>query len=354
MDILRKNNSGKNVVDLQRRLKQLGYDIGTYEIDGIYGPQTEDAVRKFQQKRGLDSTGSLDQQTWQELVDAGFKIGDRMLYIKNPPFRGDDVRTLQYWLKSLGFYPSKENGIFGAKTHSAVIDFQKNMNISDDGIVGDDTIKGLINLKRIIESRKTSNFPLNPKYEARKEQGFVTVIMDYGHDINEGQPYLHYQEKIYICKSIAYFCKSSLEENGIKALLAVSDDENQSLFLKDRISYANRSESDILVSVNLGYSRDKRARGSSCYYFKGLKSYSVEGKKLANHIQDEIVNRMKLPDCRVHGSSYSILKETEMTSVLVEPAFISNSNHRRMLKQSEYQLKVSQCISDAIIGFIRG
>jgi len=353
LDILKRNHSGEKVVDLQRRLKQLGYDLGSSEIDGIYGPETEDAVKKFQRKRGLDSTGAVDGQTWRELVDAGYKIGERMLYLKHPPFRGDDVRTLQYWLKSLGFYTYKENGIFCARTHDAVIEFQKNMNLAADGIVGDDTIKSLINLRRVIESRKTSNFPFNSRYESRKNQGAVTVIMEYGHVIDEQQSYNYYQEKIYICKSIAHYCKSFLEKRGIRSMLTVCDDENQSLFLEDRISYVNRCEPDILVSINLGYSQDKEASGSSCYYFEGLKSYSIDGKKIANLIQDKIVNNMGLADCRVHGSSYSILKETEMTSVLVEPAFISNTEQRENLKQSEYQIKISQSIAQAIIEFIK-
>ncbi|MGM0366674.1 MAG: N-acetylmuramoyl-L-alanine amidase [Actinomycetota bacterium] len=353
MDILRKNHSGEKVVDLQRRLKQLGYDLGGSEIDGIYGPRTEDAVKKFQQKRGLDSTGTVDSQTWQELVDAGYKIGDRMLYLKQPPFRGDDVRILQYWLKTLGFYAFKENGIFCSHTHDAVIELQKNLNLAADGIVGGSTIKSLVNLRRIIESRKTSNFPLNSRYESRKEQGIVTVMLDYGHDINEQQPYGYYQEKIYICKSIANYCKGFLAKNSIRSALTVSDDENQSLFLEDRINYANRSEPDILVSINLGYSKDDGASGSSCYYFKGLKSYSIDGKKIANLVQDKIVGNMGLADCRVHGCSYSILKETEMTSVLVEPAFISNTLDRENLKQSEYQMKISQSISEAIKEFIK-
>ena len=111
-----------------------------------------------------------------------------------------------------------------------------------------------------------------------------------------------------------------LEEVGIKSIVTVNDN-NQSLFLADRINYANKAEPDIMVSINLSYSRDNMANGCSCYYFKGLRSYSVNGNQMANLIQDMIVKNLRIPDCRVHGSSYSILKETEMTSVLVEPGF---------------------------------
>ena len=95
MKVMRKNSSGPEVTDLQRRLKLLGYDLGSTGVDGIFGPRTADAVKEFQQDRGLRASGVVDQETWQELVDAGYKIGDRLLYLKNPPFRGDDVKTLQ-------------------------------------------------------------------------------------------------------------------------------------------------------------------------------------------------------------------------------------------------------------------
>jgi N-acetylmuramoyl-L-alanine amidase len=46
---------GDDVQDLQRRLTRLGFDAG-YE-DGLYGPQTFDAVREFQLNVGLDVDG---------------------------------------------------------------------------------------------------------------------------------------------------------------------------------------------------------------------------------------------------------------------------------------------------------
>jgi len=352
MKVMRKNSSGPEVTDLQRRLKLLGYDLGSTGVDGILGPKTADAVKEFQQDRGLRASGVVDQETWQELVDAGYKIGDRLLYLKHPPFRGDDVRTLQYWLKSLGFYRFKENGIFCTHTQDAVIDFQKNINLSADGIVGDGTIKHLVRLKRIIEPKKTSNFPFNSKLELKKRQGTVNVAFDYGHDIYDEEIDRYFKEKIYICRSIVNYCRQLLEEVGIKSIVTVNDN-NQSLFLADRINYANKAEPDIMVSINLSYSRDNMANGCSCYYFKGLRSYSVNGNQMANLIQDMIVKNLRIPDCRVHGSSYSILKETEMTSVLVEPGFISNPGQRDKLKKSDYQLQLSQHLVQGIISFIK-
>ena len=38
------------------------------EPDGIYGPQTEQAVRAFQQYFGIDATGVVDRYTWDRIV----------------------------------------------------------------------------------------------------------------------------------------------------------------------------------------------------------------------------------------------------------------------------------------------
>ncbi|MFN6534761.1 MAG: peptidoglycan-binding domain-containing protein [Nostoc sp. EkiNYC01] len=49
---------------------------------------------------------------------------------------GDDVKTVQKSLNVHGFGSLTEDGIFGAKTESAVKKYQTNHGLSADGIVG--------------------------------------------------------------------------------------------------------------------------------------------------------------------------------------------------------------------------
>jgi peptidoglycan hydrolase-like protein with peptidoglycan-binding domain len=49
---------------LQTRLAQLGY---TVTIDGSFGQGTTTAVKQFQTDKGLPSTGTVDQATWNAL-----------------------------------------------------------------------------------------------------------------------------------------------------------------------------------------------------------------------------------------------------------------------------------------------
>ena len=356
---MKKNSMGAKVIDLQRRLKLLDYDLGASDVDGVYGNCMEDAVKKFQQDRGLLVSGITDRETWQELVDAGYKIGDRFLYLKNPPFRGDDVKTLQLWLKTLGFYPFNENGIFCEKTRKALVEFQDNMNIDDDGIMGKQTLHHLKSIQRIIVSKKTSNFPYINNKGKKDHENKSSIILDFSTGpedrgaIRDGGDIRFLKEKLYICKNIMGFCRDKLTTAGFEVMATASGDESHGVFLFDRIENANKSGADYLISINLNHSSDMEANGCSCYYFKGLKSYSIEGFQLANMIQDRLIGDLKILDCRVHGSSYAILKNTTMTSVLVEPAFISNEVQRRDLERTGYQKKISKSISAAVINYIK-
>ncbi len=60
-DLYKKGSTGETVSEIQRRLKNWGYYSGS--VDGIYGSQTEKAVRYFQQKNGLSVDGQVGNQT---------------------------------------------------------------------------------------------------------------------------------------------------------------------------------------------------------------------------------------------------------------------------------------------------
>ncbi len=179
------------------------------------------------------------------------------------------------------------------------------------------------------------------------------IILDYSENLKDtGSSEKYLNEKIYICRSIVSFCRDILLKKGIETLLSSGENERNNLFLSDRIAYANRSEAGLLVGLDLNYSEDKDANGCSCFYFKGLKSYSIPGYRIANKIQDKIIGNLDVLDCRVHGANYSILKETTMTSVLVKPAFISNYKEREKIKRTSYQVRISESIAEAIFKYL--
>jgi N-acetylmuramoyl-L-alanine amidase len=142
---IRLGDGGEAVRDLQLRLTAAGFAVEGDEL-AIFGPATERAVRAFQAARGLRVDGSCGQQTWSALVEAGYHLGDRLLYHRTPPLRGDDVATLQRRLGALGFDAGRVDGIFGVRTAGALVDFQRNAGLTTDGICGPATLDGLARL----------------------------------------------------------------------------------------------------------------------------------------------------------------------------------------------------------------
>jgi peptidoglycan hydrolase-like protein with peptidoglycan-binding domain len=51
---------------VQERLKAHGIDTGP--IDGMFGPMTDSAVRKFQRLNFLPATGKVNSATWEALL----------------------------------------------------------------------------------------------------------------------------------------------------------------------------------------------------------------------------------------------------------------------------------------------
>lgn len=62
MDVLRSGSSGEAVEALQKKL--LGQGINPGPIDGVFGPKTEDAVKRFQERSGLSADGIAGPNTF--------------------------------------------------------------------------------------------------------------------------------------------------------------------------------------------------------------------------------------------------------------------------------------------------
>ncbi len=150
------------MVDVQQRLAALEYPLGPTGVDGFFGKWTDQAVQKFQEDRELAVTGVVNEKTWRRMVDATFKLGVRALYLRSPFFHGDDVRQLQLWLNGIGFRTEFIDGIFGPSTESAVKEFQDNMDVSPDGIVGPSTLAELNNIRRMLDQKQASRLSAEP------------------------------------------------------------------------------------------------------------------------------------------------------------------------------------------------
>lgn len=143
---LSSGDEGTDVGELRRRLALLGHPTDPDPRDH-YGSATAAAVAEFQETRGLDPSGTCDQSTWTVLVESEHQLGDRLLCLRSPMTRGEDVADLQLRLGTLGFDSGRVDGIFGTSTQDAVGEFQRNAGIVFDQVCGPDTVAALKRLE---------------------------------------------------------------------------------------------------------------------------------------------------------------------------------------------------------------
>lgn len=67
---LEKGLTGDDIKLAQEALKNLGHDLGSAGVDGIFGSKTEEAVKAFQELKGLEVTGIVDEKTLSALQEA--------------------------------------------------------------------------------------------------------------------------------------------------------------------------------------------------------------------------------------------------------------------------------------------
>lgn len=160
--VLSLGSNGQEVRELQEYLNAIAVNYPAIPIilpvDGVFGPQTEEAVRVFQQQFNLTVDGRVGKATWYkvsyiyaavrklaELQSIG-RIED--LYSGEWPgtvlqegSKGPEVQLLQYYLSSIAvFYPQIPDvdidGRFGPGLEKAVLSFQQTFGLIQDGQVG--------------------------------------------------------------------------------------------------------------------------------------------------------------------------------------------------------------------------
>jgi peptidoglycan hydrolase-like protein with peptidoglycan-binding domain len=128
--------TGDAVSRLQRALRRTP-NLGLV-VDGVFGPQTEQAVKSFQEGEGLTVDGIVGPQTWAALPNGG------PMPLLQQGAHGDVVKSLQQVLTvgapgAWNTVPGAVDGDFGPATKASVKAFQTWGGVASDGVVGDGT-----------------------------------------------------------------------------------------------------------------------------------------------------------------------------------------------------------------------
>ncbi|AFZ25600.1 putative peptidoglycan-binding domain-containing protein [Cylindrospermum stagnale PCC 7417] len=172
-NFLTKGDEGENIRVLQERLRIAGFYYGN--ATGIFGPITEEAVKRFQTAYKLDPDGVVGPATLNKLPPLGVGNGE------NAPKkavnreklrlgdRGEAVRVLQEHLIKAGYLEGQPNGYYGPYTADAVSRFQAANYLETNGVAGPTTRGKLYSL---VKTTPKSEFNTLEIQRRLQERGF--------------------------------------------------------------------------------------------------------------------------------------------------------------------------------------
>ena len=188
---LRSGDSGEYVVVLQTMLNRIAHNYPAIPrispVDGIFGSQTERAVREFQRTFNLNVDGIVGQATWYQLVLLYVGVtrlseltseGQTFTQVQAPASgvtlqegsTGLAVSALQFFITVLGqvlynFPTLAIDGIFGPSTRQAVEDAQRYLGLEATGVVDTETWMALYDAYTSVARTLLAdqNLPLTPE-----------------------------------------------------------------------------------------------------------------------------------------------------------------------------------------------
>lgn len=211
---LKLGDSGNDIKVIQTQLNRIARNYPAIpkiaNENGIFGVDTQSAVREFQGIFNLNRTGTVDKATWyrikqyyvgvkrlSELVSEGITSDEAQL-----PFAGElsqgmqgiEVRTLQYYLNIIAYFNSELNpppldGVFGQSTTQSVRQFQRIYGLEETGIVRAPTWTRLSQAYTDILASLPENYTGG---RAKLYPGYFLSEGITGEDVRDLQTYLSY------------------------------------------------------------------------------------------------------------------------------------------------------------------
>lgn len=184
--------------------------------------------------------------------------------------------------------------------------------------------------------------------------GRTHIIIDAGHGgIDSGATSISGVLESKINLEIALRLNDLMHLLGISTIMTRTDDRSiythgQTIAaqkvsdLKERVRIVNDTDKSILISIHQNTFSDSRYRGAQVFHASGENSQT-----LAQMMQTMLITTLN-PDSKRNikkATGIYLLENIKKTGVLIECGFISNPEEESLLRDPEYQKKVSAVIA---------
>ena len=173
-------------------------------------------------------------------------------------------------------------------------------------------------------------------------QGFTTVIIDAGHGGHDSGAIGHGLKEKALAMDTALRLKKKLSGKFKVVMLRGGD---RFVDLNERVKFANRYSSAILVSLHYNSSRSSYVRGPETYYWR------VDSHGLATRIQKnmEKVTGGRHTSLGKKRRRLRLTRNPQIPCVLVEFGYLSNAKDARLVRSASYRDRLASAVTSAII-----
>lgn len=251
----------------------------------------------------------------------------RLLKITGPLMYGEDIKSVQNKLNSLGYSIGIADGYYGNMTVNGVRNFQEDNRLDVDGIVGPKTWNKLFYTS---EDNNTCNIK--------------KVFIDPGHggsDPGASGNGIIESDKVL---DISIRLGDLLKTKGIQVKYSRNDNSNY-VELSQRAKMANEWGADIFISIHANSFTSSSVYGTETFSYTNGSSKS---KDIALKITNAISSSMKLYNRGAKTANFAVIRESNMPAVLIETAFLTNGSDASILKTNPQGFAVA--IAKGILG----
>jgi N-acetylmuramoyl-L-alanine amidase len=280
--------AGDDVAALQQRLLDMGFDCG--RVDGLFGVETDVALRDFQRNTGLVADGTCGPATFKALTRLSRTVtGGRPHDMRDSEAINRAGPTLSDKLVIVD--PGRGDEPGAAST-------------SDDLV-----------------------YDLASRIEGRLSATGCTAFLTRGPEVGPGAP--------------------------LEVVNAVDGGEVADVGRPgevQRAEFANAAGADLLISLQAAAHDNPEASGVATYYYGSDRygHYSAIGARFAGLVQREICARTDLVDLRTHPMNWDLLRRTRMPAVRIEVGYLTNAGDAARLADPAFRDVLAEAVVAAV------
>lgn len=180
------------------------------------------------------------------------------------------------------------------------------------------------------------------------------IVLDPGHggeDHGTESSKHKYKEKEFTLAT-SQMLKRYLENRGHQVVMTRTTD----IFieLKDRARFANERKPKLFISVHYNSAPSAEAHGIEVFYYKSEKDpkRSKESRLLADAVLKSMLQTTGAKSRGVKHGNFAVIRETNMTAILIEAGFLTNVQERTKLRDPTYQRHIAYGIAQGVTNYL--